>query len=322
MILALRNSTECNGGAAHFDAGYGGCATYASENKDYCQSDLDKKTGAVAAEVCPECGTCTESKTPTPSPSPTPGGASCKAAPGDKKYGPHCPTRTSQEDCETMKPHCQWVKDGEQFIKMSCRAAPGDKKYEFVCKKQDWEEGCTKHAPHCQWLAEGEEFEKPTGPPKPTTCKGSYADFDAGWGGCETYASASNGNKAYCDSDADEETGTVAAEVCPECGKCTGANGGGKSPGKGGSCKAAPDDKKYGPHCPKRKAAKSCKKLAPHCQWVMDGEQFTKMSCRAAPGDTKYELVCKKQDWEKGCAKYAPHCQWLAQGEEFKVPTK
>ena len=58
-----RPYTQCAGNPATYDAGYGGCSTYAvghkTKNNDYCAQDINKATGEVAESVCRECGACT-----------------------------------------------------------------------------------------------------------------------------------------------------------------------------------------------------------------------------------------------------------------------
>ena len=45
-------------------------------------------------------------------------------------------------------------------------------------------------------------------------------EFDAGYGGCETYALGTT-NSNWCDKDKDSTTQVLAEEACSECGKCT-----------------------------------------------------------------------------------------------------
>jgi hypothetical protein len=60
-----------------------------------------------------------------------------------------------------------------------------------------------------------------TAPPVPTNdgnqCVGDDATWDAGWGGCSTYAEGET-NHWWCDKD--EKDGFLAEQVCSECGKC------------------------------------------------------------------------------------------------------
>merc|ERR1711862_909218 len=51
-------------------------------------------------------------------------------------------------------------------------------------------------------------------------CVGDRAAFDSGYGDCGSYAQGGE-NHAYCAEDQDLNTGMVAAEVCPGCGRCT-----------------------------------------------------------------------------------------------------
>eukprot|EP00747_Dinoflagellata_sp_TGD_P164972 gnl/TRDRNA2_/TRDRNA2_185671_c0_seq1.p1 gnl/TRDRNA2_/TRDRNA2_185671_c0~~gnl/TRDRNA2_/TRDRNA2_185671_c0_seq1.p1 ORF type:complete len:179 (+),score=22.13 gnl/TRDRNA2_/TRDRNA2_185671_c0_seq1:457-993(+) len=48
-------------------------------------------------------------------------------------------------------------------------------------------------------------------------CKGTPSDFDAGFGGCTTYAPGMQ-NSGYCDKDVHGHL--TAMQVCSECGKC------------------------------------------------------------------------------------------------------
>ena len=65
-------SAKCAGNPATYDAGYGGCSTYAvghnSHNNGYCATDTNA-AGEVAENVCRECGACTT-------------GAACETQPG------------------------------------------------------------------------------------------------------------------------------------------------------------------------------------------------------------------------------------------------
>jgi len=59
------NGKQCAGNPATFDAGFGGCSTYATsqfENHAYCAQDINK-AGEVAENVCHECGACTTKET-------------------------------------------------------------------------------------------------------------------------------------------------------------------------------------------------------------------------------------------------------------------
>jgi len=49
---------KCTGDRSTWTAGYGGCETYTpgTQNSDFCH--LDRMEGAVAGDVCSECGTC------------------------------------------------------------------------------------------------------------------------------------------------------------------------------------------------------------------------------------------------------------------------
>ena len=74
----------CKPGYATFDAGFGGCSTYADKNKPHCTTDTSKAavqglsfaeaiaatSADTAAQICPECGRC-QAKTIAPPASPT-----------------------------------------------------------------------------------------------------------------------------------------------------------------------------------------------------------------------------------------------------------
>ena len=57
---AVTTKATCTGTPSSFDAGYGGCSSYADKNKPYCKTDTDKgsASGPTAMLVCPECGEC------------------------------------------------------------------------------------------------------------------------------------------------------------------------------------------------------------------------------------------------------------------------
>ena len=57
---AVTRKPICVGTPSSFDAGYGGCSSYADKNKPYCKTDTDKgsTSGPAAMLVCPECGKC------------------------------------------------------------------------------------------------------------------------------------------------------------------------------------------------------------------------------------------------------------------------
>merc|ERR1719387_1210144 len=56
------------------------------------------------------------------------------------------------------------------------------------------------------------------------------ASFDAGYGGCETYAPG-QGNSGYCELDSDKQTGTLAKDACPwACSNSSGGLPGGEFP--------------------------------------------------------------------------------------------
>jgi hypothetical protein len=62
----------------------------------------------------------------------------------------------------------------------------------------------------------------PSPPPPPVPCQGDPHSWDAGYGGCSTYAAGhDNSNHMYCHEDFDSHSNLLAQQVCAECGVCT-----------------------------------------------------------------------------------------------------
>ena len=109
-IAALVPSACSFGGGTHFmslcpcvqsdtpyDAGFGGCPTYAEglDNHEFCASDVDSN-GVLAAEACTECGSCELVSSPSPAPSPSPNGGT--PVPISSNRGSPVPTSPNNGD--------------------------------------------------------------------------------------------------------------------------------------------------------------------------------------------------------------------------------
>lgn len=180
---------DCQGSPDTWDAGFGGCSTYASgqSNDAFCKTD--HKFDLYASQVCEECGECVKVPTPAATPAPLP---ACTGDPAtfDVGYGPCDSYAVSNFD------YCDL--DG---------ASP-------VCSE------CGK----CSIDGSATSATSASGLP---TCAGDSQTWYAGWGKCDTYGKGKS-NHDYCDMDVDNSDtvnkGLSASGCCAECEKCAGAS--------------------------------------------------------------------------------------------------
>merc|ERR1719335_479378 len=164
-----------------WDAGYGGCHTYAmgGKNAGWCNFDFDRKSSTYAKDACLECGLCTITTTTTTPPAPA-----CSDIPDwDAGYG----------GCHTY--------------------AMGGKNAGWCNSDFDWKS--STYAKDVCLECGLCTITTTTTPPPPC-----IPDWDAGYGGCHTYGMGGK-NAGWCNYHFDWKSYTYAKDACLECGLCT-----------------------------------------------------------------------------------------------------
>jgi hypothetical protein len=95
MLTELRIAMPCKGNPETWDAGFGGCATYAKtkDNHEYCGAD--RQDEFLASDVCKECGVCQSSAAEDSKPEETDKRKGGRAGKGNQDPAPAPSTGTS-----------------------------------------------------------------------------------------------------------------------------------------------------------------------------------------------------------------------------------
>jgi len=98
----------CSGDENSWNAGYGSCATYTTNNHPFCSGD--SSGGLYAREVCPQCGECSSPVNGPGGPEPMPYDPESVAEPNGEIYCQTGMRLTDEELCHDS-PCCHWNTD-------------------------------------------------------------------------------------------------------------------------------------------------------------------------------------------------------------------
>ena len=211
---------------APFDAGFGGCSTYAEglTNNGFCSSDVDSN-GILAQDACAECGVCVEAPACVDT-----------GVPFDAGFG-DCSTYaeglTNNGFCSTdVDSNGVVAQDACAECGLCVEAVPS---LETPCVETDapfdagfgdcstYAEGLTNNG-FCSTDVDSNGVVAQDACAECGVCVGAPAcvdsgvPFDAGFGDCSTYAEGLT-NNGFCSTDVDAN-GIVAQAACAECGQC------------------------------------------------------------------------------------------------------
>ena len=238
---------------APYDAGFGGCSTYAAGliNNGFCDQDVDSN-GILAQDACAECGVCVTDTTPLTN-------DLCEGALPLESFQTGSTVSATIETvgfCGTDNTAagvwytvsgisgpitvdtCSSFSNFDTKISvfqgscggLTCVDGNDD---DFSCSLNGLHSSVTWTATaseqyfvlvHGFGIATGEfglNAALPSGPPVPpagTPCIETEAPFNAGFGDCSTYAEGLI-NNGFCSTDVDSN-GVVAQDACAECGVC------------------------------------------------------------------------------------------------------
>ena len=240
----------CIDTGAPFDAGFGGCSTYAlgQPNNGFCSTDVDSN-GVVAQDACVECGFCVGDTTPTPP------NDLCENALPLESFQTGSTVSATIENlgfCGTDNTAAGvWYTvsgiSGQITVDTCSSSSDFDTKisvFQGSCGVLTCVDGnddaisCSLNGLHSSvtWTATASVqyfvlvhgFGSVTGefglnaalpvPSEDTPCIETEAPFDAGFGDCSTYAEGLI-NNGFCALDVDSN-GVLAQDACAECGLC------------------------------------------------------------------------------------------------------